>query len=207
MTERMEVRHESTKARAHPAGQFALTHFPEVEAMMIVTHVSYGYLLFTAAVHALTAGGVAFGVFNEPRRQWFAFGIGYSILAAISFLLYARNGRWGVDEKYIYRGWRLKPLIRIGEIEHAQIGMPRNWISVMASFSGPLGLVEQAQRSALLLRLTGNRWFIWCFFGMANRDEFVDAVMDFSPEDEQIEFPPEVLRCLSVRKTGTIIRV
>ncbi len=101
---------------------------------MIVAHVSYPFLVFVAGVHLFTAYAIALGVSQDLNiREEFVFILAYAALLLMSACLLLRNGRWAVDEKYIYKGWTLTPFISIEEIEHAQIGLPSKWSSMLST--------------------------------------------------------------------------
>jgi hypothetical protein len=168
---------------------------------MIVALVSYRFLIFVAGVHLFTAGAISFGASQVLNvKEAFVFLPTYGVLLLMSACLVLRNGRWAVDKEHIYKGWPLTPLISIEEIEHAQVGLPPKWTSMLST------AVASAERRALLLRLRGNRWLIWEFWAMVNRDEFVEEILRNAPVEDDIDIPNEVIRRLSLTKVGTILQ-
>jgi hypothetical protein len=157
---------------------------PQDGRSVVVAHVSYAFLVFTAAVHVFTAGGASLFIAQVTGiDEAYAFPPLYLALVALTAYLVLRNGRWAVDDDFIYKGWRLARFIAISEIEHAQIGIPDNWITALAQLpgAGHMGLAASMQSSALVLRLSGDRWLVWEFSGMVNRDQFVNAILKRSP--------------------------
>jgi hypothetical protein len=132
----------------------------------------------------MTAFALSLGLTDFVKIQpIFAFALTYLPLVFLTSYLMLRNGRWAVDGRFIYKGWRLSPYVAVSEIEHAQIGIPDSWVKAVAHLPGGhiVGLVEAVQNDALVLRLSGNRWLVWQFLGMVNRDQFVHAVLEHSP--------------------------
>lgn len=197
--------HSSFSRLARPRGlSVTLTQ----KTTMIVTHVSYSMLVFASAIHVLTAGGLSVLLAGIARvGMVYVFPFVYLGLIGMTAYLVFRNGRWAVDDEFIYKGWPLRPLVKTSEIEHAQIGLPDNILTVLSQIpgAGSLRAAVAAQQGALLICFSGNRWLIWEFWGMVNRQEFVERVLTMSPRDSNMEITPDVLRRLSLINTGRII--
>ncbi len=181
-----------------------------VETGTVTARLSYFFLIAIGIAHVFTAGigsamlaNVIWG--NIDRFPYF-FPFLYIALVGFSAVLVYGNGRWTVDGQHIYKGMAKTPFISIAEIEHAQIGLPENWLSKLTPLNPLLAVaMKNAQREALLVKLTGNRWFIWQFMGMVNRKRFVEAVLARSPSLGEISIPAHVARKLSIAKTGQIV--
>lgn len=175
---------------------------------MVVTHVSYLFLVFVAAVHVVTGCGVAIFIADITGMPApYAFPPAYLALVALTVYLVLRNGRWAVDDEFIYKGWRLARFIAIAEIEHAQIGIPDNWLTAIARIpgSGLWKLAASMQSSALVLRLSGNRWLVWQFSAMVNRERFVNAVLERSPREDTDSPMLPIPTKLPLLKVGSIL--
>ena len=168
---------------------------------MIVAHVSYRFLVFVAGVHLFTAGAISLGASQELNaKEEFVFLPTYAVLLLMSAYLVLRNGRWAVDKEHIYKGWPLTPFISIEEIEHVQVGLPPKLSSLLST------AVAASERRALLLRLRGNRWFIWEFWAIVNRHAFIEEILRMAPVEDDIDVPDAVVRRLSLTKAGTILQ-
>ena len=74
---------------------------------VIIAHVSYAHLAFTAAVHVMTAFGLSLFLTDFIKIQpIFAFPLAYLSLVLLTSYLVLRNGRWAVDGRFLYKGWR-----------------------------------------------------------------------------------------------------
>ena len=176
---------------------------------MIITHLWYGYVPVWVFLFILPAGGLA-SLLSEPLHQWITFVAVYTGLAVWAFLKVDRDGYWGVDRGNIYRGLRLRPYIRIEEIQNVQIGMPSEW-DIGVAAPGWLRLnggaeVRRLQEQALLLRLTGDRWLVWGLHRMTGAEEFVRTVVRWAPNEMRFKIPPHALRLVTMRNLNRIIQ-
>ena len=176
----------------------------------VTARVSYFFLLVIAAAHVFTAGIgsglLANAIWGNVDRLTYIFPFLYIALVAFSAILLLRNGRWTIDGEHIYKGMSGMPFISVTEIEHAQIGLPDNWLSNLPAVNPLLrSAMRKSQRESLLVKLTGNRWFIWQFMGMVNRKRFIEAVLAKSPSLGMVSIPTHVAKRLSIAKTGQIV--
>lgn len=182
---------------------------PRERRSLVVAHVSYGFMIFAGALHVVTAMGASTYIAQVTGvDEVYAFPPAYLALVTLTAYLLLRNGRWAVDDVFVYKGWRLAPFIAISEIEHAQIGIPDNWITALAQLPGAgiMGLAASAQSSALVLRLSGNRWLVWEFTAMVNRDQFVRAILERSPRADTNGTVMPVPITLPLLRVGSIVQ-